>query len=118
MSTYVGTIPGRYCGDRMVCISYEHCDVWSATGLDLTLFTVVQGSWGEWGSWTSCSRTCGRGIMYRQRKCDNPKPRNAPECKESGPEYDAVSCNTNVSAWCWISCLISYRYSPYLDCVV
>ncbi|KAL3848174.1 hypothetical protein ACJMK2_019048, partial [Sinanodonta woodiana] len=95
MTNYMGTIPGRYCGSGMVCISYEHCDIWSATGLDLSLFAVVQGGWGEWGSWTSCSRTCGRGIMYRQRKCDNPKPRNAPECKESEPEYDSIACNTD-----------------------
>ncbi|KAL3848175.1 hypothetical protein ACJMK2_019049, partial [Sinanodonta woodiana] len=93
MGSYLSAIPGRYCGDGKVCIGYENCNTWLTTGLDLSLFTVVQGGWGEWGSWTSCSRTCGRGIMYRQRKCDNPKPRNAPECKESESEYDAVACN-------------------------
>ncbi|KAK3584782.1 hypothetical protein CHS0354_021242 [Potamilus streckersoni] len=73
MVSYVSAIPGRYCGDGKVCIGYENCGIWATTGLDVSLFIVVQGGWGEWGSWTSCSRTCGRGIMYRQRKCDNPK---------------------------------------------
>ncbi|KAL3848173.1 hypothetical protein ACJMK2_019047, partial [Sinanodonta woodiana] len=98
MVNYMSAIPGRYCGDGKVCIGYENCNTWLTTGLDLSLFTVVQGGWGEWGSWTSCSRTCGRGIMYRQRKCDNPKPKFSPECKENGHEYDAVACNTNPCA--------------------
>ncbi|XP_072494284.1 ADAMTS-like protein 2 [Notamacropus eugenii] len=25
--------------------------------------------WGEWSSWSTCSRTCGRGVMSRERHC-------------------------------------------------
>uniref|UniRef100_A0A670HZB6 PLAC domain-containing protein n=1 Tax=Podarcis muralis TaxID=64176 RepID=A0A670HZB6_PODMU len=25
--------------------------------------------WGEWGSWSTCSRTCGGGVMSRERHC-------------------------------------------------
>ncbi|KAK3584787.1 hypothetical protein CHS0354_021248 [Potamilus streckersoni] len=95
MVNYVSAIPGRYCGDGKVCVGYENCDIWAATGLEVSLFTVVLGGWGQWGSWTSCSRTCGRGMMYRQRSCNNPKPKFSPECKENGHEYDAVACNTD-----------------------
>ncbi|XP_023565662.1 A disintegrin and metalloproteinase with thrombospondin motifs 17 isoform X3 [Octodon degus] len=34
----------------------------------------VDGDWSPWGSWSMCSRTCGTGARFRQRKCDNPPP--------------------------------------------
>uniref|UniRef100_A0A8D3DRP7 ADAM metallopeptidase with thrombospondin type 1 motif 5 n=1 Tax=Scophthalmus maximus TaxID=52904 RepID=A0A8D3DRP7_SCOMX len=34
------------------------------------------GSWSSWGSWGACSRTCGGGVQFAQRLCNNPPPRN------------------------------------------
>ncbi|XP_036052718.1 A disintegrin and metalloproteinase with thrombospondin motifs 17 [Onychomys torridus] len=34
----------------------------------------VDGDWSLWGTWSMCSRTCGTGARFRQRKCDNPPP--------------------------------------------
>lgn len=34
---------------------------------------AIHGEWGSWGSWTECSRTCGAGVSYAQRHCDNPQ---------------------------------------------
>ncbi|XP_054523190.1 A disintegrin and metalloproteinase with thrombospondin motifs 17 isoform X3 [Pan troglodytes] len=34
----------------------------------------VDGDWSPWGAWGMCSRTCGTGARFRQRKCDNPPP--------------------------------------------
>ncbi|XP_035159591.1 A disintegrin and metalloproteinase with thrombospondin motifs 17 isoform X1 [Callithrix jacchus] len=34
----------------------------------------VDGDWSPWGVWSMCSRTCGTGARFRQRKCDNPPP--------------------------------------------
>ncbi|XP_076607376.1 A disintegrin and metalloproteinase with thrombospondin motifs 2-like isoform X1 [Chaetodon auriga] len=34
------------------------------------------GSWGTWSPYGSCSRTCGGGVRFRARRCDNPAPAN------------------------------------------
>ncbi|XP_071362289.1 A disintegrin and metalloproteinase with thrombospondin motifs 2-like [Trachinotus anak] len=34
------------------------------------------GGWGTWSSYGSCSRTCGGGVRFRTRCCDNPAPAN------------------------------------------
>ncbi|XP_041948018.1 LOW QUALITY PROTEIN: A disintegrin and metalloproteinase with thrombospondin motifs 2 [Alosa sapidissima] len=34
------------------------------------------GSWGQWSKFGSCSRTCGGGVRFRTRQCDNPIPAN------------------------------------------
>lgn len=34
------------------------------------------GNWGSWGPWGQCSRTCGGGVQFAYRHCNNPAPRN------------------------------------------
>lgn len=34
------------------------------------------GNWSSWGPWGPCSRTCGGGVQFAQRLCNNPPPRN------------------------------------------
>ena len=36
----------------------------------------MDGNWGVWSNWSICTETCGRGVKYRTRLCDNPVPQN------------------------------------------
>ncbi|XP_076358659.1 properdin-like isoform X2 [Tachypleus tridentatus] len=34
----------------------------------------IHGGWGQWQEWSECPVTCGTGVHFRKRLCDNPKP--------------------------------------------
>ena len=38
-----------------------------------TDLTPVDGQWGAFGPPSSCTRSCGIGVRYRERQCDNPE---------------------------------------------
>ncbi|XP_039260459.2 A disintegrin and metalloproteinase with thrombospondin motifs 18-like isoform X1 [Styela clava] len=33
---------------------------------------AINGGWSKFGPWSECSRTCGGGVSFRQRYCNNP----------------------------------------------
>jgi hypothetical protein len=37
---------------------------------------IVLGNWGAWGAWSTCSETCGSGVLTRYRSCNSPPPAN------------------------------------------
>ena len=52
----------------------------------------MDGSWSEWDSWTQCTKSCGHGMMSRERACTNPSPIGSGEpCK--GESKENQSCN-------------------------
>uniref|UniRef100_A0A8C5I5P3 Peptidase M12B domain-containing protein n=1 Tax=Gouania willdenowi TaxID=441366 RepID=A0A8C5I5P3_GOUWI len=55
--------------------------------------TPVNGAWGLWGPWGDCSRTCGGGVQFSFRSCDNPMPKNGGKYCE-GKRIQYRSCNT------------------------
>ncbi|XP_036267681.1 A disintegrin and metalloproteinase with thrombospondin motifs 17 [Pipistrellus kuhlii] len=71
----------------------------------------VDGDWSPWGAWSMCSRTCGTGARFRQRKCDNPPPGpggahcwgasvehaacEGPPCPKGLPSFRDQQCQTH-----------------------
>ncbi|KAJ8398333.1 hypothetical protein AAFF_G00429030 [Aldrovandia affinis] len=50
----------------------------------------VDGDWSSWSSWSMCSRSCGTGARFRQRKCDNPPPGpGGRHCQKGSVEHKA-----------------------------
>ncbi|NXS62242.1 PPN protein, partial [Brachypteracias leptosomus] len=49
------------------------------------------GAWGSWGEWGRCSRSCGGGVSFRQRRCYSQRTEGASSCV--GPTRSYRSCN-------------------------
>ncbi|KAM9417912.1 A disintegrin and metalloproteinase with thrombospondin motifs 5-like [Salvelinus alpinus] len=65
-------VEGTPCGKGRICLQGKCMDKtrkrhYSASN---------HGSWSSWGPWGACSRTCGGGVQFAQRLCNNPPPRN------------------------------------------
>uniref|UniRef100_A0A669B702 ADAM metallopeptidase with thrombospondin type 1 motif, 2 n=1 Tax=Oreochromis niloticus TaxID=8128 RepID=A0A669B702_ORENI len=74
-------IDGTMCGEGKVFI---HC------------FITIKpdGNWGAWSEFGQCSRTCGGGVQFRTRSCNNPTPHNGGR-KCVGEDSQFQMCNTN-----------------------
>ncbi|XP_047448506.1 A disintegrin and metalloproteinase with thrombospondin motifs 3 [Mugil cephalus] len=52
------------------------------------------GVWSSWTKYGSCSRSCGTGVRFRTRQCNNPAPSNGgQDCP--GVNYEYQLCNTD-----------------------
>ncbi|KAM6965444.1 A disintegrin and metalloproteinase with thrombospondin motifs 3 [Aplochiton taeniatus] len=50
------------------------------------------GAWGSWSKYGACSRSCGIGVRFRTRQCNNPVPINGgQDCP--GVNYEYQLCN-------------------------
>uniref|UniRef100_A0A668ACH5 Uncharacterized protein n=1 Tax=Myripristis murdjan TaxID=586833 RepID=A0A668ACH5_9TELE len=53
---------------------------------------VVHGSWSSWSEFSPCSRTCGGGVTFRTRQCNNPRPAfGGNDCE--GRDIEAELCH-------------------------
>ncbi|XP_015756260.1 PREDICTED: A disintegrin and metalloproteinase with thrombospondin motifs 18-like [Acropora digitifera] len=73
-------------------------DKWCRRGECIQLGTegpdTVDGAWSTWSSkYSECSRTCGGGVQYKERRCNTPRPKNGGKRCE-GQERDYKLCNT------------------------
>ncbi len=66
---------GTECGKGLWCVS-GYCESMEKrrTNKDGLRHNPRAGGWGPWASWGDCSRTCGTGVQFRSRQCDNPRP--------------------------------------------
>uniref|UniRef100_A0A672JN73 Uncharacterized protein n=1 Tax=Salarias fasciatus TaxID=181472 RepID=A0A672JN73_SALFA len=59
---------------------------------DLGSSVVVHGSWSSWSEGSPCSRSCGGGVTFRTRQCNNPRPAfGGKGC--DGPDIEAELCH-------------------------
>nr|XP_023690290.1 A disintegrin and metalloproteinase with thrombospondin motifs 2-like isoform X2 [Paramormyrops kingsleyae] len=78
--------------DGTMCAPGKHC--FKGHCIWLTPDVLKQdGNWGMWSKFGSCSRTCGGGVRFRTRECDNPIPANGGRTC-FGPNYEFQLCNT------------------------
>ncbi|XP_049609801.2 A disintegrin and metalloproteinase with thrombospondin motifs 1-like [Syngnathus scovelli] len=82
---------GTPCGRNSYCLAGQCLTKFQA----YTHQSPVNGGWGVWGPWGDCSRTCGGGVQYSFRSCDNPLPKNGGKYCE-GTKMQYRSCNTNL----------------------
>ncbi|WAR22939.1 ATS6-like protein [Mya arenaria] len=60
---------------------------------------VVDGGWSAWSGYSECSRTCGGGVMYQERFCNNPKPDHGGQfCVGDRVRYKSCNIKQNCSA--------------------
>ncbi|XP_041123891.1 A disintegrin and metalloproteinase with thrombospondin motifs 18-like [Polyodon spathula] len=79
---------GTICGQNMWCRRGQ-CVKFGDHGPK-----AIHGQWSQWSQWSECSRTCGRGVTYRERHCNSPKPQYGGEfCQGSTRLYQL--CNVN-----------------------
>ncbi|XP_014326474.1 A disintegrin and metalloproteinase with thrombospondin motifs 5 isoform X1 [Xiphophorus maculatus] len=65
-------VEGTPCGKGRICLQGKCVDKTRKKHYSMS----NHGSWSSWGPWGACSRTCGGGVQFAQRLCNNPAPRN------------------------------------------
>nr|XP_061807746.1 thrombospondin-2-like [Nerophis lumbriciformis] len=73
----------------------------------------VPGGWTSWSEWGLCSKSCGGGLLSRERKCLNPSPQfGGSFC--GGEAMDYETCNKQP---CPLDpCLLSSPCFPGVQC--
>ncbi|KAG9270386.1 A disintegrin and metalloproteinase with thrombospondin motifs 13 [Astyanax mexicanus] len=80
----VPLLDGTECGPNQWCLK-GRC----VSPSKLSSSMVVHGSWSSWYDFSPCSRTCGGGITFRKRECNNPRPAfGGRECEGDGIEAE------------------------------
>lgn len=79
---------GTECGFR------KWCRAGICTDVGPSLPPPIDGGWGGWMSYGECTRTCGGGVKFRSRQCNNPEPQYfGNPCKGSSRGHFKL-CNT------------------------
>ncbi|XP_071455344.1 A disintegrin and metalloproteinase with thrombospondin motifs 2-like [Hetaerina americana] len=84
-------LEGTECGYEKWCVNgfCETVDRKSGTNKSVVRYNARDGGWSSWSDWGPCSRSCGHGVTFRIRTCDNPRPEfGGSECAGSSEEFD------------------------------
>ncbi|XP_033114520.1 A disintegrin and metalloproteinase with thrombospondin motifs 16-like [Anneissia japonica] len=84
---YLPAADGTMCGTNKWCVK-GLCLDHGNTGP-----SPIDGGWSKYGDFSECSRTCGGGVRYQERKCNNPDPQYGGKFCE-GPSRIYSMCNT------------------------
>ncbi|MBN3277306.1 ATS8 metalloproteinase, partial [Polyodon spathula] len=90
-TTKNGSLPwadGTVCGKDRLCFNNECVEKEQL----MKPKTEIDGNWGAWGEWGDCSRTCGGGVQFSYRECNDPAPQNGGKYCE-GQRVTYQSCN-------------------------
>ncbi|XP_023371873.1 A disintegrin and metalloproteinase with thrombospondin motifs 13 [Otolemur garnettii] len=79
--------------DGTECGVEKWCSKGRCLSLEELARVAVHGRWSSWGPLSSCSRSCGGGVVKRRRWCNNPRPAfGGRACV--GADLQAEMCNT------------------------
>ncbi|XP_039619927.1 A disintegrin and metalloproteinase with thrombospondin motifs 8-like [Polypterus senegalus] len=90
-TTKNGSLPwadGTACGNERICFNKECVEKEEL----LKPKVLVDGQWAAWSPWGDCSRTCGGGVQFSYRDCNDPEPQNGGKYCE-GQRVKYQSCN-------------------------
>uniref|UniRef100_A0A8B9HDL3 A disintegrin and metalloproteinase with thrombospondin motifs 1 n=1 Tax=Astyanax mexicanus TaxID=7994 RepID=A0A8B9HDL3_ASTMX len=97
-TTRNGSLPwadGTHCAHGKTCLDGR----WMITNHQAI---KPNGGWGEWGAWQQCSRSCGGGVMFSYRECDQPTPQNGGSyCRGQRVQYQSCNTQTCESSHVW-----------------
>ncbi|CAG9838524.1 unnamed protein product [Diabrotica balteata] len=82
-------LEGTECGFGKWCMN-GYCEDFANRRVERVpiVLNPQDGQWGEWGPWGPCTRSCGTGVQFRGRKCDNPPP-----------SFGGKTCEGNAEEW-------------------
>ncbi|CAH1108058.1 unnamed protein product, partial [Psylliodes chrysocephalus] len=68
-------LEGTECGFGKWCVN-GYCENFANRRVERVpiVLNPQDGQWTDWSPWGPCSRTCGIGVQFRTRKCQNPPP--------------------------------------------
>ncbi|XP_068213215.1 A disintegrin and metalloproteinase with thrombospondin motifs 3-like [Palaemon carinicauda] len=71
-------LEGTSCGDQKWCrngiCESTALETDESDGQTPVRHNPQDGGWSEWSGWGPCSKTCGTGVSFKTRACDNPPP--------------------------------------------